>query len=115
MSHDENAFRTQSFHVSQKGSLANLFENSNNGSYQVLWFKKSGLGTLRQKGDLLNCRRYPDPSNGIQDSPRDGECTVNNLKSCGKINGRAFHTPFCTPEWNPRGFQKYWTLESIQI
>jgi hypothetical protein len=30
MSHDENAFRTQSLHVSQKGSLANLFENSNN-------------------------------------------------------------------------------------
>jgi len=33
MSHDENAFsivfRTQSLHVSQKGSLANLFENSN--------------------------------------------------------------------------------------
>jgi len=30
MSHDENAFQTQSLHVSQKGSLANLFENSNN-------------------------------------------------------------------------------------
>jgi len=29
MSHDENAFQTQSLHVSQKGSLANLFENSN--------------------------------------------------------------------------------------
>jgi len=29
MSHDENAFRTQSLHLSQKGSLANLFENSN--------------------------------------------------------------------------------------
>jgi len=29
MSHDENAFRTQSLHISQKGSLANLFENSN--------------------------------------------------------------------------------------
>ena len=29
MSHDENAFRTQFLHVSQKDSLANLFENSN--------------------------------------------------------------------------------------
>jgi len=36
MSHDENAFRTQSLHVSQKGSLANLFENSNK-DYTQQW------------------------------------------------------------------------------
>jgi len=71
MSYDENAFRTQSFHVSQKGSLANLFENSNKREYSHPSFVANGENYCIDHMSLSDGRSSP---NRLTTLPDDTVC-----------------------------------------